>query len=243
MLTVSAFVTARCNMYCKQCIAGSHDDIDTVLDVDQLLKWCAQFTPGCAIHITGGEPTTRKDIVELLVKCVDAGHQTTLFTNGKRLNHIDGIKELPIIYHVTHHASQGMTYDDFFSAIDGIPKDRLIVCRRFCGRDALNDKLNVMKIYKRAGYELHWINMFSTYHKKPSADECAKDEIIMVGQYGEVFPCSTIRHGQLGNIYDMTFNGMPEKFCFNDKCKSKCQALLSATKTRVMHEDNIIHGV
>lgn len=239
MITVSALITDDCNYNCAGCIAKNDTTRQGIkLDVDILLEWCAKFTPGCAIHITGGEPTTRADIVEVLQKCVDAGHQTTLFTNGKCLNKIDGIKELPIVYHITHHPSQGMTYDDFFDACSGIPSDKILTCRRFTGREALNNKKLTERIYERAGYEIRWISMFGTYHKKPSKDKCESEEIIMIKPNGDVCPCSTGRRGIIGNIYDMTFDGIPDKFCFTGKCKNECQALMSATFSADLHSKN-----
>ncbi len=238
---VTAFVTKDCNLNCEYCISGkSRPDVKTVLDIDQLLKWCAEFTPYCDLHITGGEPLMRNDIADILKKCLDAGHRTSLFTNGILINSRPEILELPIAYHVTHHFDSGVSYDSFFESIKNVPKDRIVVARVYAGKEPLNNKTGVEKIYQERGYDVQWISKFGTYHSKPYVGGKQPQQILLIGQYGEVFPCSTIKHGQLGSIYEMTFDGWPEHGCYCGKAPNNCQALLSAAKMEEIH-GKIIH--
>lgn len=81
-------ITQRCNLHCPVCFADSgHKDAD--LDQDTLKRMFAQImerTKGCNLQLSGGEPTVRQDLPEIVALAQEAGFTfIQLNTNGLRL--------------------------------------------------------------------------------------------------------------------------------------------------------------
>ena len=81
-------VTQRCNLRCPVCFADSgHADAD--LDHDTLARMFDQImarTGGCNIQLSGGEPTVREDLPEIVAMARAAGFGfVQVNTNGLRL--------------------------------------------------------------------------------------------------------------------------------------------------------------
>lgn len=237
--TITAFVTKRCNLRCKYCIAGcgDHDaDILTEPELGNIVDWLDQFTPGADVHITGGEPLLR-DIRWFVDALHKNGHRVSVFTNGLQLKNNLWLLDYPIAFHVTHHPGSGVSYDLFFKSISKIPKDRIIVARLYDGREAFNEKSECEKAYQEHGYKLHWMNRCGIYHNYgKSVTENPERTIALIGQNGDVYRCSNPKKGVLGNIYDMTFQGWPDERVCNLPGRS-CNALLSAKLLGGVHDN------
>lgn len=79
-------VTSRCNLNCRYCFADSRDDIDP--SFEQIRDWLGQLAiPGkTLVQLSGGEPTVRQDLPEIISEARLAGCQyVQLNSNGIRL--------------------------------------------------------------------------------------------------------------------------------------------------------------
>jgi len=79
-------VTSRCNLNCPYCFADSKDAADPTLE--QIVDWLKQLAvPGkTLVQLSGGEPTVRDDLPEIVISAKQAGCQyVQLNTNGIRL--------------------------------------------------------------------------------------------------------------------------------------------------------------
>ena len=87
--TVLLEVTRRCNMQCAVCFAGSHpgDAVDPGLE--EIRDWyqrALRMSPGSNIQLSGGEPTVRDDLPEIVAAGREIGFGfIQLNTNGIRL--------------------------------------------------------------------------------------------------------------------------------------------------------------
>lgn len=82
-------ITSACNLNCPVCFAdsGSGDDNEQSLaELENILKQIMVKTGGCNLQISGGEPTMRDDLPEIVSLAVKCGFQfIQLNTNGIKL--------------------------------------------------------------------------------------------------------------------------------------------------------------
>ncbi|MDD3406945.1 MAG: GTP 3',8-cyclase MoaA [Methanomicrobium sp.] len=79
-------LTARCNLNCKYCHREgevSPKEEMTLEDIQEILKTAAKFNMN-SVKFTGGEPTLRKDIIEI-IKSVPSSMEASMTTNGTLL--------------------------------------------------------------------------------------------------------------------------------------------------------------
>jgi len=83
-------VTKKCNLNCKICFANANQysgnelkerDLDMLKDTQQ-------------VFISGGEPTVREDLPELIARVHKNGQRPIIFTNGVRLANINYLRKL-----------------------------------------------------------------------------------------------------------------------------------------------------
>jgi uncharacterized radical SAM superfamily Fe-S cluster-containing enzyme len=99
--TVLLEVTRRCNLYCPVCFAGSQADAATDPSLQELRSWyqkTMRLDPGSNVQLSGGEPTVRDDLPEMVAAGREAGFEfIQLNTNGIRLTndrgYIKGLKK------------------------------------------------------------------------------------------------------------------------------------------------------
>lgn len=88
LLNIALFVTTRCNARCAMCNVsdilndGSMPDIP-LAKIESLLDDVARYRPG--IVLFGGEPSTRRDILEIVAAVKRRGLSAGMFTNGLSL--------------------------------------------------------------------------------------------------------------------------------------------------------------
>ena len=228
-LTITAITTNRCNFNCDNCVAGCPNNDKPEIDFDVMMRWLDKYTPGCNLHISGGEPLLVDSIYDKVKMCVDTGYDVTIFTNGTFIKqHLD-LVELPVKWHVTHH-SEMVSVDTFLEDIEPIKSKPHVVCRLRHGYDALNKAEEAERLY--SGYNFKWIvpfNGYAGYAAQPSEKPICKS-IMMIDGDGTVYPCSTGKAGVLGNTYDMTFDvDKANNFeCICGKNDRQCRAYQSA---------------
>jgi len=82
-------LTAKCNLKCRYCHREgevSPKEEMTLEDIAEVLKTAAKFNMN-SVKLTGGEPTLRKDIVEI-IKSVPSSMEASMTTNGTLLSPI-----------------------------------------------------------------------------------------------------------------------------------------------------------
>jgi sulfatase maturation enzyme AslB (radical SAM superfamily) len=91
-------LTNRCNQDCPICIAniaGMGFKFEPPIEYfDQLLRYLAALTPKPSVKLFGGEPTLRKDLIEIVNRARGMGLSTSIVTNGLRLEDEAYCKEL-----------------------------------------------------------------------------------------------------------------------------------------------------
>src|ERR1041385_2551300 len=85
-------LTKRCNLKCAHCYldattkAGGGSDELTTEECFRLIDQIAEVNRGCLLVITGGEPLTRPDILDIARHAVALGFMVVFGTNGMLIN-------------------------------------------------------------------------------------------------------------------------------------------------------------
>lgn len=138
-------VTTSCNLKCPVCFMSAdtnkHDpSLDEIRDMYQVIK-DAIGTNG-AVQITGGEPTCRKDLFEIIAMAREMGFWgVELNTNGLVIAARDG--------YIEDLRAAGIT--GIFLSFDGLTGD---VYKETCGRDILDIKLKCIERCRQAGVQV-----------------------------------------------------------------------------------------
>jgi cyclic pyranopterin phosphate synthase len=90
-------VIESCNLHCKYCMpdegpgAAAHDDLLTAEEIERVVRAAAQVGVQ-KVRLTGGEPTLRRDIVEIVRRlvAVEGMRELVMTTNGTRLSRLAG---------------------------------------------------------------------------------------------------------------------------------------------------------
>ena len=90
-------ITGRCNLRCPVCFAvsGEAPKPDPPLErIENIIQGVSINAPGCNVQLSGGEPTVRDDLPEIITMARDAGIGfVQLNTNGVRLAQEPGYAE------------------------------------------------------------------------------------------------------------------------------------------------------
>ena len=134
-------LTQRCNLSCPVCFASASNSAPTDPSQDEILAWCRTLLDlggPFNLHLSGGEPTLRNDLPQLIRQIRDLGFTYfQLNTNGIRLaRQPDFASELK---------SAGLSC--VFLQFDGITDDVFLALR---GRPLLDTKLAAIENCARA---------------------------------------------------------------------------------------------
>jgi uncharacterized radical SAM superfamily Fe-S cluster-containing enzyme len=115
--TVIVDVTHRCNMTCANCYVPNREIAD--LDAKWLSSIFARLPRGTYVRLSGGEPTLRHDLPELIRDVRRHGHHPLLLTNGLRLTDRAYVRELKRAgLQICYLSFSGGFDDDLYEAID-----------------------------------------------------------------------------------------------------------------------------
>lgn len=112
-------ITHKCNMECANCYIPIRDIPD--LDVSKFYEALSQFPKKTEIRLIGGEPTVRKDLIEIVAKIKDLGHRPTMMTNGLMLARPGYARELVDAGMRSIYISlNGADDDNVYEIMDGV---------------------------------------------------------------------------------------------------------------------------
>lgn len=117
--TVIVDVTHRCNMECRNCYIPNRDVPD--MDIDWMIRCIEKFPKRTRVRIVGAEPTTRRDLPEIIRRIRRAGHLPILLSNGLKLGNRNYLKKLKEAGLRTLYLSMnGGLSDQLYEQIDGV---------------------------------------------------------------------------------------------------------------------------
>jgi len=112
-------ITNRCNMYCPICVnntPGMGFLFEPPLEYfEKVFAYFGSFRPRPAIQLFGGEPTVRKDLLEIIRIARRHGLSCRLVTNGLALKNLELCKELAkerVFFLVAYDGANPQTYKD-----------------------------------------------------------------------------------------------------------------------------------
>ena len=91
-MNITIDITTKCNLKCKHCRTNSINHDLTMEELEIIIDKCKEFKP-MGVFISGGEPLTRKDIVDV-VKATKRLAPTTILNTNSLLLTEDLLKEL-----------------------------------------------------------------------------------------------------------------------------------------------------
>lgn len=244
--TVIICTSNKCNFSCSGreygCVAGCQRlscDKESVVDMAQAFKWIQKFIPGCDIHITGGEPFVLPGITNDILKFANAGHKTSVFTNGSLLSKNPEAYSLPVAWQITHHYRQ-ISIGNFFENIDPLMSRPHVLCRILGKKEKPSD--SIAAVY--SDFNFKWIRDragFIDYQLKDKWPLCPNDSMLLMGIQGEIYSCSAPNR-QYGSIYDMTFDyESTSDYVCPGGYPDNCQACQSIEILKSLHEQMLLN--
>lgn len=86
-------ITSRCNQNCPFCFARANEYDMHEPSIEEIKKMISGFS-GSIIYLSGGEPTLRADLFDIIQEIKRLGYKVFLFTNGKKLIDIGFVNRL-----------------------------------------------------------------------------------------------------------------------------------------------------
>jgi uncharacterized radical SAM superfamily Fe-S cluster-containing enzyme len=154
-------VEYRCNLNCVFCFLPHREKAN--LTLEEIEKLVSGFKGGC-VELSGGEPTLRRDICEIIKIVKSYGKKCRMATNGLKLTDRDFVSRLK---------EAGL--DAIFLSLYGTNKE---IERKICGDDVLGQKLLALKIIKETGLR---VSISMTIVPKINEDQI-RDTVALVAQ-------------------------------------------------------------
>lgn len=117
--TLFVDITHKCNMECGNCYVPNREIPD--LDTEWLYDILSRLPRRTRIRLSGGEPTLRNDLPEIVRRIRKLGHHPVILTNGLKLADRDYVKQLKKAGIRTVHYSFNGGFDrEAYIIIDGM---------------------------------------------------------------------------------------------------------------------------
>lgn len=242
-LTITAKVWNYCQLRCSYCVSGSSKERwkptreplpGEILDFERLIQWMHCYTPGAALHISGGEPLLWDGIEDAVQMVVENDIPATITTNGLLIEKRPALHDMPVKWLVTHH--QGAPFEKWHRNASLIRHRPHLVCRLAKRGEALDPKIAAK--YDDFNFcwsiiyglrQIPWNPRITDLHSVASAT------IHLIEPNGRVFPCNCRTGGEIGNIHGMWYDRKrarqkdhSARQCVKGGC---CQAYQSAVLT------------
>lgn len=213
-----------CPFSCTYCVSGSNapewkltaEGPKEITDFTQSLKWIDRYRPDATIHVSGGEPLSRPDIVDRMKEVIDAGYRdSTIFTNGLFLPERLGLLDLPLKWCITYHQDCGLSVDKWLSLVEPVREQRHVlhtVVSTFEHLRRAQVELKPLFIEKKWNYIEKWDRnpqktMVPDFTPNPDdIEDIASNRITLIVPNGNVYPCNHVKDGPIGNVFNMTFD-------------------------------------
>jgi len=240
MSSVTVKLWNHCQNRCEYCVAsrwiGDHSEID----FDRAIEWIKKFRPSSDIHISGGEPLLFPDICERnAIKAINEGFRVAIFTNGQNINLINNsFLDLDIFWWITWH-QRFIGINDFIGKIC-ILKNKKVFVNTILDYEPDFDLFEIQKKeFLKYGFilnpRINWWELQTSElwnHKAVVVKNIASEYITLIEANGNVYPCSSLNWGEIGNISDMTcstykaelINNHAHKCCIDMK---KCGSFMT----------------
>lgn len=126
-------VTGRCNQACPFCSAPPPRPDPPAASLARLFARLAERAPGATVTLTGGEPTLRRDLPNLVRRALRARLAVEVQTNATRLTGRGAIEHVApasgLRFFVSFHAADEATYDQCTGSRGMMPRARAGVRR------------------------------------------------------------------------------------------------------------------
>lgn len=192
-----------------------------VLQWEFLAAWIEEHAPGCELHLSGGEPLARPDIESGVRLLTDRGLSVSILTNGMLIPERPELLNMPIRWHVTHHAQNRL--DRFLAAVEPIRTRPHLLTRVLVGNNVYKHRATIEKSYSRFNFSWKGCNRPRPEDMPeglPGADRVASSVLHFVTPDGRVFPCNCLSWGEIGHLYLGTYD--PEKARQIDRAARRC---------------------
>lgn len=221
---------------------GRYLNAADVLPFDTLQEWLIVHRPDATIHISGGEPLLRPDIVVGIARLITQGFDVIIFTNGLALKERPRLLDLPIKWDVTYHQNCGVSPEEYAKLIEPIrskPHYLHTVIKTFLHAKAID---YLKKVFSKFNFFPKWAN--DPNHTAPSfkynpsdLDDIASYRLTLVTPDGAVYPCNTCKIGPIGTIYQLMHLDDEKARALDPSCRACVQRnLCSAYQTASMLE-------
>ncbi len=109
-------ITGRCNCNCKFCVLGDKKGLLKDLENKAIKKALNKFNKQCSeVSFTGGEPTLRPDILELIRYARQLGYKVTVNSNGRLYAYKDFCKKMAAagvnVFGISFHSHNERLHD------------------------------------------------------------------------------------------------------------------------------------
>lgn len=227
-------ITNKCNMNCPTCYARANELNERDFDVKNLeLLKDYKF-----VFLSGGEPTVRKDLLEIISK-LKKRHKVGMLSNGLRLLDVDYARKIK---------KSGL--DIIFLQFDSLNERDTIVLR---GQDFVSKKKKILKNLKKYRIPAYVVStiiknhsvgkfreFFNYVFKNPSVTGVALNQLIHTGRYKaeDFIPTSKI----INRMCKAT-NTKKDDFISTTEFLMNLDVLLSPVTKRLYITKCVLHGL
>jgi organic radical activating enzyme len=220
--TVTISVWNFCQNSCPYCVSGSNSCYwkweprreipdSEITPIGPAIEWIKRYRPGAAVHISGGEPLIRPDIVKCVSDVVEAGFDTTIFTNGLALRERTELLDMPVKWYVSYHQDCGTSIDKWLKIVDPIRDRRHVLHTIIATKEHLKWSFQNRDKFRSWNFVEKWDKvpnrvLPNDYRLNPNElNDIASNRLTLICHHG-IYPCNNVRSGTIGSLKDLSFD-------------------------------------